>query len=101
MSVRIASDLFVAPGEWEPSPEFVVTVTDDVQGATEALSRASERILCTDEAGIEHPDYEAANAGGVFAPPHFVSEPVATALGIVVWVDCQANVFPEQAATFR
>lgn len=101
MPVHIEPDLFVSPGEWEPTPEFYLTVTDDVEAAMRALSRAGERMICTDEAGVEHPDYEAANAGGEFAPPHAVWDPVATPTGIAGYVDCQASVFPDQAATFR
>lgn len=56
---------------------------------------------CTDGLGVEHPDYDAANEGGEWAPPNMVSEPVVTSLGIVGYVDCKSAVEPAQAATFR
>lgn len=101
MPVHIETDLFAAPGEWEPTPEWYVAITTDPDIAMPALVRAAERMLCTDGLGVEHPDYDAANEGGEWAPPNMVSDPVATSLGIVGYVDCKSAVEPDQAATFR
>jgi hypothetical protein len=78
MPVHIEPDLFISAAEWEPTPEWYLTVTENVEAAMRALSRAGDRMSCTDEAGVEYPDYEAANAGGEFAPPHSVQNPVST-----------------------
>ncbi len=58
-------------------------------------------MLCTDAAGVEHADYEAANAGGEHPPPSYVADPEVTDAGILGYVDCSGDIFPEQAATFR
>ena len=101
MPVRIETDLFAAPGQWEPTPEWYVAITSDREIAMPAMVRAAERMLCTDGLGVEHPDYDAANEGGEWAPPNSVNDPVATSLGIVGHVDCKSAVEPDQAATFR
>jgi hypothetical protein len=101
MPVHVEPDLFAAPGEWDPTPEWYVAITEDPDTAMPALMRAAERMLCTDGMGVEYPNYDAANEGGEWAPPNSVNDPVATPLGIVGYVDCKSAVEPLQAERFR
>jgi hypothetical protein len=102
VTLDIPSDLFAfEPFPYVGAPENFVVVTDDVDAAVEGLTRAGDRMICVDEAGVEHPDYEAANAGGVYAPPSYVADPKVTAAGVVGYVDCKGSMSSKQAAMFR
>ena len=58
-------------------------------------------MMCVDEAGVQHPDYEAANAGGVYPPPSYVADPEVTSAGVLGYVDCSGSMSSEQADVFR
>ena len=102
MAVDIPRDLFeFEPFPYDACPENFVVATDDVDAAVHALTRAGDRLMCVDDAGVEHPDYEAANAGGEHAPPSYVADPQVTAAGVLGYVDCGSSISSEQAATFQ
>lgn len=102
VALDIPSDLFAfEPFPYDAAPENFVVVTDTVEAAVGALRRAGDRMLCVDAAGVEHPDYEAANAGGDYPPPSYVADPEVTSDGVLGYVDCSSSISSEQAATFR
>lgn len=106
-AVTLDPDVFAYDELEEHSYEtFVVAGADDPRtsaAVVQALRRAGNRFLATDETGVEHrsgAEVEAAAVAGLYTP-NYVSDPTPTAAGVEVYVDCKGVIEDAMAATFR
>jgi hypothetical protein len=105
--VQIAEDVFAWNDESSTSNErFLVTGSFSEADGIAALERVADRLMCVDDAGIEHTP-EARYAGDIVGDdgemrytPNYVSTPTPQDGGLLMNVDCKGAIEPPMGRRF-
>ena len=104
-TVHVDPDVFAVHGRYGSSNESIlITGSFSDAAGVAALNRFAKRAMNVDERGAEHRDVYASppldQSGETLYTPNYVADPVVTARGIRLYVDCKGAIEPPMRARF-